>query len=80
MRPHWDCITKDLWYKAYRIMRKARNKTAFEMIKYDKVIYFELQNTFQEYSARLRGVLCDYFLNEFYKPIHESRTKLWKIS
>ena len=73
MRPAWDCITKDIWYKAYHIMRKARKKTAFELIRYDRVIFFELQESFQEYSARLRGVLCDYFFKEFYKPLHESR-------
>lgn len=50
-------------------MRKARKKTAFEMIRYDKEIFFELQDVFKDYSARLRGVLCDYFLKEFYKSI-----------
>lgn len=69
MKPVWDCITKDMWYKAYCIMRKSRNKTSFEMIQYYKEIFFELQKTFKDYSARVRGVLCDYFLKEFYKSI-----------
>lgn len=71
MRPAWDTITKDMWYKAYRIMRKARKKTAFEMIRYDTIIFDELQDTFKDYHARVRHEVCKYFFKEFYKRIGE---------
>ena len=68
-RPKWDCLTKEIWKKAYRIMRTNCSSDFLIQIKMEHKCFNLLMEVFSEYSARIRYLLADYYFKYFHIPL-----------
>ena len=65
-RPKWDCITKDMWKDAHRIMGLNHSSDFLIQNKLERKCFELLMNRFSDYSSRVGYIIANYYFKYFH--------------